>query len=393
MPEMQSPKDSLSVSQLFSYPFRIFFLSLAVQALLVVPMWVGAITGRVDLPLALSALQWHQHEMMFAWLSAAIAGFLLTAVCVWTGTERTHGWQLAGLWGVWLVGRLLITLGEPLPYVLIAAVNLLFLPLVMLDAGLRIWRARQGRQVVVLLVLAGLWIMQLGFLTVPDASFDTGALIMAMTLMLVIGGRITPNFSMGWLRARGFATEGILILPWLERSVLIAMAAAFISVVLEAPAWLIAVTCTLAGTLSLIRILLWRGWRIRSEPLLWILHLSLLWIPIGLFLLSGSAMGWWGSTVWVHAIGLGAMGGLILGVISRVALGHTGRTLTLPKGMTTAFVLIHLGALVRVATGLGGLGWQLGVTVSALLWVIAFAIFLYNYTGILCRPRADGKPG
>lgn len=392
MPEAQPPTDRLSASQLFSYPFRIFFLSLAVQAVLIVPLWVGAITGRLDLPLALPALQWHQHEMLFAWLSAAIAGFLLTAVCVWTGTERTRGWRLAGLWGVWLAGRLLITLGAPLPYALVAAVNLLFLPLVMLDAGLRIWRARQRRQIVVLLVLAGLWVMQLGFLAMPDASFELGALIMAMTLMLVIGGRITPNFSMGWLRGRGLPTEGILILPWLEWAVLAAMAVTFLSVLL-APPWVIAATSAIAGALSLVRILLWRGWRIRHEPLLWILHLSLLWIPAGLVLLSGSELGWWAATVWVHAIGLGAMGGLILGVISRVALGHTGRTLTLPSGMTTAFILIHLGALIRVITGMGGLGWQLGVSASGALWTVAFAIYLYNYAGILCRPRADGKPG
>ncbi|TDT44240.1 uncharacterized protein involved in response to NO [Halospina denitrificans] len=392
MPEAQPPTDRLSASQLFSYPFRIFFLSLAVQAVLIVPLWVGAITGRLDLPLALPALQWHQHEMLFAWLSAAIAGFLLTAVCVWTGTERTRGWQLAGLWGVWLAGRLLITLGAPLPYALVAAVNLLFLPLVVLDAGLRIWRAGQRRQIVVLLVLAGLWLMQLGFLAMPGASFELGALIMAMTLMLVIGGRITPNFSMGWLRGRGLPTEGILILPWLEWAVLAAMAVTFLSVLL-APPLVIAATSAIAGALSLVRILLWRGWRIRHEPLLWILHLSLLWIPAGLVLLSGSELGWWPATVWVHAIGLGAMGGLILGVISRVALGHTGRTLTLPSGMTTAFILIHLGALIRVITGMGGLGWQLGVSASGALWTVAFAIYLYNYAGILCRPRADGKPG
>ena len=391
MPKTQSPMDRLSAAQLFSYPFRLFFLSLAVQAVLIVPLWVGAITGRFDLPLALPALQWHQHEMLFAWLSAAIAGFLLTAVCVWTGTERIRGWRLAGLWGVWLAGRLLITFGAPLPYALVAAVNLLFLPLVMLDAGVRVWQARQSRQIVVLLVLAGLWAMQLGFLAMPEAPFKQGALIMAVTMMLVIGGRITPNFSMGWLRARGLPTEGILILPWLERAVLAAMAATFLSVLL-APPLVIAATSAIAGILALVRILLWRGWRVRHEPLLWILHLSLLWIPVGLVLLSGSELGWWPATVWVHAIGLGAMGGLILGVISRVALGHTGRALTLPGGMTTAFILIHLGALMRVITGLGGLGWQLGVSVSGALWTVAFAIYLYNYAGILCRPRADGKP-
>ena len=377
---------------LFSYPFRIFFLSLAIQAVVIVPLWVSAVTGRLDLPLAIPALAWHQHEMIFAWLQAAIAGFLLTAVCVWTGTTRTHGWLLAGLWGVWLLGRLLITLGESLPVWLVIGVNLLFMPLVMLDAGLRVWRARQPRQIPILLVLLALWLMQAAFLIGNHGVALDGALLMAMTLMLIIGGRITPNFSMGWLRTHGFSTEGITILPWLEKVMLGAMALTFLGV-LMLPAAVTGVLALVAGAITLVRILLWRGWRVAREPLLWILHLSLLWIPVGLWLLAASRLGGIPETVWVHAIGLGAMGGLILGVISRVVLGHTGRTLTLPGGMVTAFVMIHAGALIRVATGAGGLAWQTGISVSALLWMLAFGLFLFRYTGILMRPRVDGRPG
>lgn len=392
MAESPTAPPRASVANLFDYPFRIFFLSLAVQAILVVPLWVSIVTGWMNLPIAGPALAWHQHEMVFGWLQAAIAGFLLTAVCVWTGTERTHGWRLAGLWAVWLAGRLLITLGAQVPETVVIGVNLLFLPLVMLDAGARVWKARQARQIPILIVLFALWLMQAIFLIHGSRTVLDGALVAAMALMLVIGGRITPNFSRGWLRSRNLTTEGILVLPWLERALLTAMALTFLGV-LALPADITGVIALVAGLLALVRIGLWRGWRVAREPLLWILHLSLLWIPIGLWLLAAGRFGALPETVWTHAIGLGAMGGLILGIISRVALGHTGRTLTLPVGMTTAFVLIHAAALARVLTGAGGMAWQSGISVSALFWTLAFGLFIYRYCGILVRPRVDGKPG
>ena len=181
-----------SVSQLFAYPFRIFFLSMTVLALVAIPTWVLQVSGAIQLPLAMPGLYWHQHEMLFGFLSAGIAGFLLTAVCVWTGTERTHGWPLMLLWGVWLAGRLLLAFGADLPAWLVQGANLAFLPLVMIDAGWRIWHARQKRQLMILMVLGLLWAMQIGFVTRLDMAFSYGALVMAMALISIIGGRITP---------------------------------------------------------------------------------------------------------------------------------------------------------------------------------------------------------
>ncbi|KXS52025.1 MAG: uncharacterized protein involved in response to NO, partial [Marinobacter sp. T13-3] len=172
-----------SLSQLFAYPFRIFFLSMAVLALVAIPTWVLQVSGVIHLPLAMPGLLWHQHEMLFGFLSAGIAGFLLTAVCVWTGTDRTHGWPLALIWGVWLAGRLLLAFGADLPAWLVQGANLAFLPLVMIDAGWRIWHARQKRQLMILAVLGLLWAMQIGFVTRLDMTFSYGALIMAMALI------------------------------------------------------------------------------------------------------------------------------------------------------------------------------------------------------------------
>ncbi|KXO08100.1 NnrS family protein [Marinobacter excellens] len=383
---------SASVSQLFSYPFRIFFLSMTVLAIVAIPLWVLEVTGTVRLPLAMPGLFWHQHEMLFGFLSAAIAGFLLTAVCVWTQTERTHGSLLVGLWGVWLAGRLLLAFGGNLPEWLVQGVNLAFLPLVMIDAGWRVWKARQKRQVMILVVLGLLWLMQIGFVTRLDMSFSYGALIMAMALISIIGGRITPAFSAGWLRQRGGNAEAVKMIPALD------MAAVFSMILLMASlitGWqtVTAILAVVAAVLMLVRLANWKGWLVRSEPLLWILHLSILWVPVALLLLAGSLLAGWPSNAWTHAAGTGAVGCLILGVIARVSLGHTGRPLILPKGMVLAFVAVQLAAVIRVITAFDVIPWHPGIGTSTALWVIAYTIFLVRYTGVLASPRADGREG
>ena len=387
-----SQTEAASISQLFSYPFRIFFLSMTLLALLAIPLWVMQVTGVISLPLALPGLFWHQHEMLFGFLSAAIAGFLLTAVCVWTQTERTHGTRLALLWGVWVAGRLLLAFGAGLPDWLVHGVNLAFLPLVMVDAGWRIWHARQKRQLMILLVLGLLWLMQAGFVIRLDMTFSYGALIMAMALISIIGGRITPAFTTGWLSQRGRDSTAVKTLPALDMGTLFSLILLLASLV---TGWqtVTGVLAIVSGTLMLVRVAGWKGWLVRSEPLLWILHLSILWVPVALFLLAGTLLAGWPSNAWSHAAGTGAVACLILGVIARVSLGHTGRPLILPKGMVAAFVAIHLAALIRVLTAFELIPWHPGIGSSTLLWLFAFGMFLYRYTGILARPRPDGKAG
>lgn len=383
---------SASIRQLFGYPFRIFFLSMTILAILAIPVWVLQVSGAIQLPLAMPGLFWHQHEMLFGFLSAAIAGFLLTAVCVWTQTERTNGMRLVLLWGVWLAGRLLLAFGAGLPDWLVHVVNLAFLPLVMLDAGWRIWHARQKRQLMILVVLGLLWLMQIGFVTRLDPAFSYGALIMAMALISIIGGRITPAFSAGWLRQRGLDATQVKMVPALDMAVLFNMVLLLASLV---SGWqtITAILAVSAAVLMLARLAGWKGWLFRKEPLLWVLHLSILWVPVALLLLAGSIFASWPASAWTHAAGTGAVGCLILGVIARVSLGHTGRPLVLPGGLVIAFIMIHLAALVRVITAFDLIPWHAGVGASSLLWVLAFGIFLVRYTGILASPRPDGREG
>lgn len=388
-----SPKtDSASIGQLFSYPFRIFFLSMTLLALLALPLWVLQVTGVINMPLAMPGLFWHQHEMLFGFLSAAIAGFLLTAVCVWTQTERTHGFRLVLLWGVWLAGRLLLAFGADLPDWLVQGFNLAFLPLVMLDAGWRVWHAKQKRQLMILVVLGLLWLMQIGFVTRLDMAFSHGALIIAMALISIVGGRITPAFTTGWLRQNGMDPSAVKTIPALDMATLFSMILLTASLV---TGWqtLTGILAIVAGTLMLIRLANWKGWLARKEPLLWVLHLSILWVPIALYLLAGTLFAGWPSNAWSHAAGTGAVSCLILGVIARVTLGHTGRPLVLPKGMIAAFIAIQLAAIVRVLTAFDVIPWHPGIGSSSLLWVFAYGMFLVRYTKILASPRPDGRIG
>ncbi|WP_417513264.1 NnrS family protein [Marinobacter sp.] len=384
--------NSASISQLFGYPFRIFFLSMTLLALLVIPLWIFQVTGVINLPLAMPGLFWHQHEMLFGFLSAAIAGFLLTAVCVWTQTERTHGFRLVLLWSVWLAGRLLLAFGADLPDWLVQGFNLAFLPLVMLDAGWRVWHAKQKRQLMIMVVLGLLWLMQIGFVTRLDTAFSHGALIMAMALISIVGGRITPAFTTGWMRQRGLDASAVKTIPALDMATLFSMILLTASLV---TGWqtLTGILAIIAGTLMLVRLANWKGWLVRKEPLLWVLHLSILWVPVSLYLLAGTLFAGWPSNAWSHAAGTGAISCLILGVIARVTLGHTGRPLVLPKGMVIAFIAIQLAALIRVLTAFDIIPWHPGIGSSSLLWIFAYGMFLVRYAKILASPRPDGRAG
>lgn len=385
-----TPSPSASPLRLFAYPFRIFFLSTGIWAVMAILLWVGQLSGLWLLPLNGSPLLWHRHEMLFGLINPAIAGFLLTAVCVWTQTERLHGWPLAGLWLVWLCGRLLWFSGDVLPEGVVTAVNLLFLPLVILDAGRRILRVRQVRQYPVLGVLAALWISQFALLVQPSVVVPEVVMTLLLMLMLIIGGRITPAFSDNWLKQQG-QTPASLTLPLLERALLPLMGLLALSFILLPSATpLLAAT---AAVVTLVRVVLWKGWCTRTEPLLWSLHLGMLWIPVALFLLAGGSAGWWNPLAWLHAAGAGAAASLILAVMTRVSLGHTGRPLHLPSGLALAYKALFGAAVLRVLAALGSVPYLASLTLAASLWCSAFVLFLLRYTLILCQPRPDGRDG
>lgn len=379
-------------SCLFAFPFRIFFLSAALIGAVLVPVWLLFFHHGGGGTLTMPAWLWHQHEMTVGFLNAAIAGFLLTAVCNWTGTPPLAGPALAGLWLLWLAGRLALAFGAGWP-LLAAVVDMAFLPVVALIVAQRVWRARQPRQaplVGVLLLLAG---MDLLFHLQHDPRFTRALVLLAATLILVIGGRITPAFTANWLRQHGANPARVRQWPWLDKLGLIA---ALLVVVLELGTWrggAAAVIGLLAATLTAIRLWGWAGWLTRREPLLWILHLGHLWVVLGYVLWALAAIGQVAPTAWLHALGAGAIGTMILGVMTRVAMGHTGRPLRLLPGMGWGYGAMLAAGAVRVTVALGGMPPRPGLWLAAVLWTLALGLFVVRYGPLLASPRADGRPG
>ncbi len=381
-----------SVTTLFAFPFRIFFVSTALAAAALVPLWLWWLLGGGGAP-ALPALLWHQHEMTVGFLNAAIAGFLLTAVCNWTGTPPVAGRALLGLWALWLGARLGLLSG-PAWYGVAVAMDLAFLPLVALIVARRVWRARQPRQALPIAVLLALWGLDAAFHATGDARFLHGLVLLAAVLILVIGGRITPAFTANWLRQHGDSPDRVRRYLPLD---IAGLGAGVAVVVLEltgqgGPA--AGAVGLLAALVTGVRLAGWAGWRVRREPLLWILHLGHAWVVLGYMLWALGRLGApVAPTAWVHALGAGAMGSMILGVITRVSMGHTGRPLRLLPGMLWGYLAILAAGLLRVLAGLGAVPWQGSLWLAAALWVLAWSVFLVRYVPVLAAPRADGRPG
>ncbi|MCO6060358.1 NnrS family protein [Pseudomonas sp. MOB-449] len=387
----------LSIRPIWRLGFRPFFLFGTAFALLAVLIWILALHGhtRAWQP-AGGWLAWHRHEMVFGFGGAIIAGFLLTAVQNWTGNPGLRGRSLALLATFWLAARLAWLLGAPLVWLM--PLELTFLPAVAIVMGHSLWRVRQRGNypvVVVLSLLAAadalvLW----GLATVNDALQRQGvlaALWLVAALMGLIGGRVIPFFTQ-----RGLGrVQQVKAWPWLDWSALagsVLLAISFASGLGLQPDTRLAVLCVLIGVANLLRLVRWYDAGIWRVTLLWPLHLAFAWLAVAPLGLAAWHLGLLANPgVAQHALGVGAMGGLILAMIARVSLGHSGRPLEAPRAMGLAFALLNLGAVARVV--LLPLAGTAALWLAAICWVAAFALFLRHYAVLLCTPRLDGRPG
>ncbi len=383
--------------RLLAYPFRIFFVLTGLYGALVLLPWPMFLLLDWPLPGGALALHWHAHELLFGMVPAAIAGFLLTAMANWTGTRPPQGATLGLLVLLWLAGRLAFWGSALLPPLLVLVLDMPFLLALALYAGTVLLRAGNKRNyplVLVLLMLASanlLLHLQFIGLTQSAALGELLAITLLTLLMVIIAGRITPNFSANWLRQRGANPAQIRQWPTLDllaiSSIVLMLVVDLLLPVASAAAALLAAASNGA------RLLGWRGWQVRSEPLLWILHLGYAWIVLGLLLKALTPLTGLNPFLWMHAIGAGAAGTLILGVMTRVAMGHTGRPLQLVRGGQWIYYSVLAAATLRLATALNWLPYGAGLTLSALFWSLAFGLFLVRYFFILSQPRADGRPG
>jgi uncharacterized protein involved in response to NO len=401
-PQLSSPGSRSghhAKSVLFACGFRPFFLVAIAYGLIAVPLWLAIRElGLAPLPLMPPQL-WHGHEMLFGFAGAAIAGFLLTAVPGWTQTRRFAGWPLVALSALWAAGRLAFGLSNYLPIGLVAALELAFLPALAATIAVPLLRTR-NRNSVLLVVLLALWLVDGAFFCAlargnPALASNTLQVTLDIVLVMItiIGGRIVPAFTANALRKRGLQVAQRND-RWIGSVAISSMilVTAFDAFVPHHP--MSAAVAALASIANLMRLSRWGGMRTVKEPIVWVLHLAYLWLPIGLALKAvhlGTGAYW--ASAWSHALAMGVAATMVIAVITRAALGHTGRPLVVTRSVAAAYGILGSAALVRALVPVLSNRSEWGIRVTVVLWSIAFAIILFNYTPFLLRPRADGREG
>ncbi|MAZ87542.1 MAG: hypothetical protein CL693_07845 [Cellvibrionaceae bacterium] len=400
-----SPIQSDSVSQPLPTPllrlaFRPLFLGGALFAIFAIAWWTYYwIQPSAWMPYG-GPLWWHSHEMLFGFVAAVVVGFLLTAVQTWTGVAGLKGGLLGVLVGIWVLGRLLllVRVGEGLW--LVAVIDVAFLVLAACAMAYPVLKVKQWRNLIFVPLLLLLAVMNGAshyavIAGEPQWLIQSmrGAVMVVVVIVSVVGGRVIPLFT---ANATGCSKAEPLI--WLERlsliSLLLMVAVAFIGFESLSP-MVLAVLSLSAAVIQLMRSGRWGAIHSRRIPLLWSLHLSYACIALGFIGVALAAMGWISSySAALHCFTVGAIGGMILAMIARVSLGHTGRPLQPPAMMTLAFYCLALAALVRVVLP----GWVpalsvWGVGIAGVLWVLGYGLYCIYYARYLLTPRVDGRPG
>ena len=336
---------------------------------------------------------WHAHEMLIGYTIAVIAGFLLTAVRVWTNQPTPSGMPLMALAALWVCGRVLVLT----PLVMTAAVvNAAFPVAIAVTIGFPLLRSHNIRNYffVGLLVLLGALVLVVhlafqGRVGLPSPLGLQLALDVILFIMVVMGGRVIPMFTNNGVPGTNAIRHALV-----EKIALGSVILLFTGDLLQIPHTFITVIALLGGLAHGVRLLLWKSWRTHATPLVWILHAAYAWIVVHLVLRGLSASAILGGSYAAHALTVGAIGGLTLGMMTRTARGHTGRPLVADGYELSMFLLIQTAAVIRVFGGIISDGLYLGsIQLSGLLWSMAFGLYAVRYWPVLTRPRLDGKPG
>lgn len=395
--QMMDRSKALSITPFLRLGFRPFFFFGVVLAMLAVPLWVMALTGHIESWQPVGGwLAWHRHELLFGFAGAIVAGFLLTAVQTWTGAPGLSGNLLLGLVVIWLLARLSWLVSMPVGWVVLF--NGLFMPLVALQMARSVWPVRQVRNYSLVVVLVALSLLELlvlyGVVQGNDALQRQGVLggVWAVgALMSIIGGRVIPFFTQrGLLRLQQVAP-----VAWLEQALQLGTAVIILTFAagwaLERNAFLGMIFIAM-GIGHAVRMGRWYDSGLWKVPLLWSLHVAYAWFAVAFLAMGLWHLGWLNNmSLAVHSLTVGGMSGLILAMIARVTLGHTGRMLTPPKAMVIGFVVFNLGALFRVF-GVE-MAYSTFLWLAALCWFFSLLVYLVKYGPMLWRARVDGAPG
>ncbi len=378
--------------------FRPFFLMGSLWAAVAVTLWLGKLASLLSLPTAMDPLAWHQHEMLFGFTSAIITGFILTAIPNWTGRLPVAGSALAALALLWLAGRVALLFDSMIGSPLAALVDGVFLVVLASLVAREIVMGSNWRNLPPALMI-GLLAIANGLFHLEDQNifslngFGTRLGIGAIAMLIgLIGGRIVPSFTRNWLAKQTASSGQASPLPSpldkLDHLALVLLAIALVSWMIAPDGRASGTLLTMAGIGQTIRLARWCGSRCLAEPLVLILHIGYGWLSLGILLLGiANLVPVFNNLAALHALTAGAFGTMMLAVMTRATLGHSGRPLVADRATVLIYVVVTLGSIARVVSPLfPGQTWLL---VAGSLWAGAFLLFALIYGPLLLglRPR------
>ena len=345
-------RQRVSAHALFSYGFRPFFLGAGVYALVVMGIWIVWLSMQMPgwAMFESSPFAWHAHEMIFGFAAAALAGFLLTAVPNWTGALPLSGAPLMLLVAVWLLGRMAMLAAGLLGPVTVAVVDLAFLPLLGVSAARQLFVKPAARNVMLLAILAALLGANVAYHLAsngiwPGHEFSglRFALMLLVLMIAIIGGRVIPAFTHNWLHLNSASARMPQRLTWLDAAAIVGVALVAVLQLLPAPEWVQGCIALFAAAVNAARLFLWRGARTWQAPIVFVLHVGYAWLVVGLLLMSAAAFSSGLPSIPAeHAFGAGAVATMIMAIMTRASLGHTGRAIIAPKAVEAAYFLLTL---------------------------------------------------
>jgi uncharacterized protein involved in response to NO len=377
---------------LWNLGFRPFYLLASIFAALSIPLWIVEYAGYLPAAYAHDPV-WHAHEMLFGYTLAVVTGFLFTAVRNWTGQPTPSGGALAAFAALWIAGRVLVLTPHDIAA---AVVNAAFPVAVAMGIGIPMARSANTRNYFFIAILLTFGLaalaLHLSYLRVLDLpvlmSLQLGLDLMVF-VMAVMGGRVIPMFTNNGVPGAN-ATRHPIVEKLALGSVLVLLGAGLF----RAPGGAMAIIALFAALAHAARLCLWEPWRTLRVPLVWVLHAAYAWIVVYLVLRALSALGLVAEPFAAHALTIGAIGGMTVGMMSRTSRGHTGRVLEADRYELGCFVLILCAAVIRVFGGMLLPGAYMATVVGAgICWSIGFALFAIRFWPVLSRPRLDGKPG
>lgn len=377
-----------------SYGFRPFFLLAGIFAIAAMVGWIGALIAGWEIGGDYGMLNWHAHEMLFGYTSAALAGYMLTAIPNWTGRLPVSGLPLLGLVAVWLVGRLVMAVPGGIGLPLSMLVEACFLPLMAAITATEIIAGKNWKNLKILAGLSALSLVNIAFhvsVAFNGAALEASRAGVAIYVMLiaVVGGRIVPSFTRNWLAKAGsprlpapFGRFDIVAMVWLL--VTLTLWVVFPETIVTA--------CAAVGAaiLHAVRLARWQGQRTVDEPLLLALHVGYAFIPLGMLSVALASLGWIANASALHVLTVGAIAGMTFAVMTRASLGHTGRALTASPCTSVAYLALTLSAVLRPFAELIPSQYHLLLSLSGACWLVAFGLFVLEFGPMLVSPRLKG---